>query len=215
MQEMKIFAQLKDININVVIIGLNSTGKTSILKSLLKAEKQGNQTITEGVDYLTISVTKRNQCIKYNFRDCGGQPEFWDKTTAETFKNASVAIAVCSIEDRPQSIRLLETNYLPKLRKFNRDCKIHFVCNKIDLDNQECYKDKYKEIMFEFNRINDNNGNIFKPIQFVSAKEGTNITEVINQIIMEDAISELAKDHINKDEENEIRNRCKEIKKKL
>lgn len=210
MQEIKICSKVENINIDVIVIGFGSTGKSTLLERFRNHKiPEKAMKLTEGKVDIKHHILKRNKSITLNFRDIGGQDEFFDRMTGKEFANASVAIAVCSIDTYPNSILALEHKYLPTLREANSNCKIFFVCNKMDLWLK--HKDIDKKIIEDFNRINNNNGNMFKPIYFVSAVENTNITKVLDDIILEDCVSDYICNKNIEINNKQIKKRCDEL----
>lgn len=117
--------------INVVIIGDSSVGKTSIIKSVTQKAFGEDFSYTIGVDYSRI----KDDDIEIQIWDTSGMEKFKTLTTSY-YRSADVIIIVYDVSE-PDSYENVMTEWIPQVSRFKHDIHIVLAGNKTDLSKQE------------------------------------------------------------------------------
>lgn len=115
----------------VILVGMQSVGKSSILCRLVNSQFPQNYQATVGIDYHTYSSIIDNKSYSLQIWDTAGQQKF-RALTGTYFKNCNGCICVYDLNDK-ESIEKVDY-YLTKAseQKIPEDCTF-IVGNKSDL----------------------------------------------------------------------------------
>ncbi len=161
-----------EINIKLVILGVGSVGKTSIVKSFLDQEIPRMYIPTIGSSIARKEFILKNIAIKINIWDIGGQKSF-NPLNPVFFTNVDAAFLVFDLTQPKETLPRLEIDYLANLSKYTNKCIAFVIGNKLDLIST-------KEEL-------ENIANYYKiknvPLILTSAKTQENLLEAFNLII--------------------------------
>jgi len=161
-----------EINIKLVILGVGSVGKTSIVKSFLDQEIPRMYIPTIGSSIARKEFILKNIAIKINIWDIGGQKSF-NPLNPVFFTNVDAAFLVFDLTQPKETLPRLEIDYLANLSKYTNNCIAFVIGNKLDLIST-------KEEL-------ENIANYYKiknvPLILASAKTQENLIEAFNLII--------------------------------
>jgi len=164
-------ANMKPIQVKLVLLGESAVGKSSIVLRFVNNEYQDNKEPTIGAAFLTQRCKLDDRIIKFEIWDTAGQERF-HSLAPMYYRNAQAAVIVYDIT-KPASLEKAK-NWVKELqRQANPNIVIALVGNKIDLANNrsvpyeeaEAYANENELLFFE-----------------ASAKTGTNIIEVFTEL---------------------------------
>ncbi len=121
-----------EINIKLVILGVGSVGKTSIVKSFLDQEIPRMYIPTIGSSIARKEFMLKNIAIKVNIWDIGGQKSF-NPLNPVFFTNVDTAFLVFDLSQPKETLPGLEIDYLANLSKYTDVCIAFVIGNKLDL----------------------------------------------------------------------------------
>jgi small GTP-binding protein len=158
----------------VIILGLCSVGKTTIIGKLMKKpDKIYEATIS--LDIQKIQIKVNDKIIQIQFWDPCGNDEF-AANTPNLFKNASLAILVFAINSH-QSFENLR-NWYNLIKAHSLDSTLLLIGNKIDLEEE-------REVTMEEVENFKNSYDDFKIFFETSATNGENIDKLFENIGIE------------------------------
>ena len=158
--------------IKVLLVGNSSVGKTSIMLRYLDDFFVENFLPTVGIDFKTKMVGHNGKNIKVNLWDTAGQEKFRTLTTSY-YKGANAVIFVFDITERESFFQLRD--WIMETKKHvGNDFMGIIVGNKLDLDYKRVVKTDELLYLAE---------DVQMPVFEVSAKDGTNISEVFETLV--------------------------------
>ena len=168
--------------IKVTIVGNIGVGKTCILTRLIKDEFCKSSKSTAGANYSKLDLIFNNQKITLDVWDTAGQEKF--RTMGRQFyKNSNIIIIVYDITNK-ESFEDIQNYWYDDVKENGEKFKvIGIVGNKFDLYDKEGVDEVDDKIVQKFvDKIkNDKEIKIVK--MKVSAKNGTNIKNLFNELI--------------------------------
>ncbi|ORX88293.1 ras-domain-containing protein [Anaeromyces robustus] len=164
-------ANMKPIQVKLVLLGESAVGKSSIVLRFVNNEYQDNKEPTIGAAFLTQRCKLDDRIIKFEIWDTAGQERF-HSLAPMYYRNAQAAVIVYDIT-KPASLEKAKTWVKELQRQANPNIVIALVGNKIDLANNRSVP--YEEAEAYANE----NGLLFFE---ASAKTGTNIIEVFTEL---------------------------------
>jgi len=164
-------ANMKPIQVKLVLLGESAVGKSSIVLRFVNNEYQDNKEPTIGAAFLTQRCKLDDRIIKFEIWDTAGQERF-HSLAPMYYRNAQAAVIVYDIT-KPASLEKAKTWVKELQRQANPNIVIALVGNKIDLasnrsvpyEEAEAYANENELLFFE-----------------ASAKTGTNIIEVFTEL---------------------------------
>lgn len=134
--------KLKDQEIRCLVLGLDNSGKTTIVNQLLPPSQQSNKiTPTIGFQIRTISLDDTGKNV--SLWDVGGQTTlrpFWDNY----FDKTDILIWCIDISMPirfDESFKELKELVMRDEGRIGYECKVIIACNKVDLINKGEYDD--------------------------------------------------------------------------
>ena len=160
----------KSININIVLLGNSSVGKTSLLTRYTNNEFNNNYITTCGYDFETKDIKIYGKDVHLKIHDTVGQERYQSIITSFYKKNDGF-IFVFDVTNK-QSFQEIQT-WLKGVEENNEDFDCVLVGNKIDLKNS-----------IEVNKEDVNNCDYLKNIKYfeTSAKDNQNVQEVFEEL---------------------------------
>ena len=158
-------------SIKCTILGDSSVGKTSIIKKYFKNDFSDKENVTLGASFWSKKINYLNTVLDLQFWDTAGQ-ERYKSLVPMYIRNSHIVLLVFDVTNKNSFNNL--NNWLNIIKNccYNNLPRFIVIGNKIDL-NLEFNKDDIK--LFS----NNINSNFF----LVSAKLGTNITQLFNELI--------------------------------
>lgn len=173
----------ESINVQLLLLGDSSVGKTSFLKKCIHNSDKHNNELTIGVDYATKSINIDNTKINLQIWDTAGQESFRSVTTSY-FRNSNCALVFFDISniDSYNNVEYWINTYLSISQ--NPRSSILLIGNKNDnimrdVSNKDCLdlandlKVLYIEISVHRNTINDLNEIILQLLNNIDLKKNT------------------------------------------
>jgi small GTP-binding protein len=167
---------VSEINIKLGILGLWSSGKTSMVNLFLDKEFPDIYIPTIGSNIVRKEYQFENYQIRINIWDVGGQKSF-NPLNPAYFSNLDIVFLVFDLSNPKETLVELKKTYLKSLNKLSPNSIRFLIGNKSDL-----IKPEDSEILL--NNIRQY-GVEDIPIIFVSAKTQDNLTEAFELIIFE------------------------------
>jgi len=165
----------KEFNIyKIIFLGSYGVGKTSIINKFREKYFDNEYEPTLSIEMKMIQVEVNNKIMQIQFWDSCGNEEF-AKSVPNLFKNALLAILVYDINNK-KSFKNLE-NWLNILKEKSFDNNIFLIGNKSDLINE-------REVQIEEGEKFKNNYNNIKKFFEVSTKDGVNINQLFEEIVI-------------------------------
>ena len=129
--------------INIILIGDNKTGKTTVFNRILKNKYDFNYTQTNGINYLASYKIINNKKIKINIWDTG---IINSKHINLYLKSINIVLLICNLNNKDtQTYILKELN-----NKLLENKKIYILCNIINDKNNKLCNELIKQI-YNFN----------------------------------------------------------------
>ncbi len=167
---------VSEINIKLGILGLWSSGKTSMVNLFLNKEFPDIYIPTIGSNIVRKEYQLENYQIRINIWDVGGQKSF-NPLNPAYFSNLDIVFLVFDLSNLKETLVELKKTYLKSLNKLSPDSIRFLIGNKSDL-----IKPEDSDILLNNIRQYGIEG---IPIIFVSAKTRDNLTEAFELIIFE------------------------------
>ena len=167
---------VSEINIKLGILGLWSSGKTSMVNSFLNKEFPDIYIPTIGSNIVRKEYQLENYQIRINIWDVGGQKSF-NPLNPAYFSNLDIVFLVFDLSNLKETLVELKKTYLKSLNKLSPDSIRFLIGTKSDL-----IKPEDSDILLNNIRQYGIEG---IPIIFVSAKTHDNLTEAFELIIFE------------------------------
>ena len=165
---------VSEINIKLTILGYWGVGKTSITNAFMDKEIPIMYIPTIGSNIIRKEYKLKNQYIRVNIWDIGGQRSF-NPLNPVFFSNIDAAFLVFDLTNPKETLLELKQTYLENLRNKSPDCIIYLIGNKSDL-----IKPEDTDVLLNNIRQSD----IKKlPLVFISAKTKVNLSEAFELII--------------------------------
>lgn len=83
----------------MILVGIQSVGKSSILSRLINAQFPTNYQATIGIDYHTYNIKNKDVSCSLQIWDTAGQEKF-KSLTATYYKNSNACVCVYDIMDK-------------------------------------------------------------------------------------------------------------------
>ena len=193
-----------DLSFKLIFIGDSGVGKSCLTTKAVKNSFEEYYQATVGFEFLTFNMKVNDKVIKLQIWDTCGQ-EIYKSLISNFYRNSSLAVLIYAIDNK-ESFNHVE-NWLNDLKsQANPDVRIFLVGNKADLEEDRKVSkeegEKYKE---------DQHLDLFME---ASAKSGHNARNVLVE-----AAKILYKDYLkfdenNKDNEDRLRKKDKDLLKK-
>ena len=167
---------VSEINIKLGILGLWSSGKTSMVNLFLNNEFNDIYIPTIGSNIVRKEYQLEKYQIRINIWDVGGQKSF-NPLNPAYFSNLDIVFLVFDLSNPKETLLELKKTYLKSLDKLSPDSMRFLIGNKSDLIKPE-------DIEILLNNIRQYGIKDF-PILFVSAKSQDNLSEAFELIIFE------------------------------
>ncbi|MBY8978825.1 MAG: GTP-binding protein [Candidatus Lokiarchaeota archaeon] len=167
---------VSEINIKLTILGQWGVGKTSMVNTLVGKEFPSMYIPTIGSNIARKEYKLKNNFIRLNIWDIGGQRSF-NPLNPVFFSNLDSALLLFDLNNPKESLQEIKETYLKNLTKHSPECITYLIGNKSDL-----IKPEDSEILL-------NNIRKFQiqgfPIVFVSAKTQDNIAELFTLVVFD------------------------------
>lgn len=167
---------ISEINIKLGILGLWSSGKTSMVNIFLNNQFQDIYIPTIGSNIVRKEYQLEKHQVRINIWDLGGQKSF-NPLNPAYFSNLDIVFLVFDLSNPKETLLEIKKTYLKSLNKLSPDSMRILIGNKSDLIKPE---DSEKLL----NTIRQYGIKDF-PIIFVSAKTQDNLSEAFELIIFE------------------------------
>jgi len=164
-------ANMKPIQVKLVLLGESAVGKSSIVLRFVNNEYQDNKEPTIGAAFLTQRCKLDDRIIKFEIWDTAGQERF-HSLAPMYYRNAQAAVIVYDIT-KPASLEKAKSWVKELQRQANPNIVIALVGNKLDLANNRSVPSEEAEAYASENEL------LFFE---ASAKTGTNIIEVFTEL---------------------------------
>ena len=163
-----------DKSFKIVLVGDTGVGKTSIFLKYHKNTINGNHITTVSIDFEVKNVKYKNKNYSIKIFDTAGQERF-KSMISPYFHMADGFFVVFDLTNKNSLDSV--SQWLELINDKKKDAKYIILGNKDDLENNKLNDN---EINNAFNNIKNYNNKLFYK---VSAKEGTNLTEVFNKML--------------------------------
>ncbi|TFF85744.1 MAG: GTP-binding protein [Promethearchaeota archaeon] len=167
---------VSEINIKLGILGLWSSGKTSMVNSFLSQDVPGIYIPTIGSNIVRKEYQLESFQIRLNIWDVGGQKSF-NPLNPAYFSNLDIVFLVFDLSNPKETLLELKKTYLKSLERSSPNSIRFLVGNKSDL-----IKPEDSEILLNAIR---QYGIEEIPIIFVSAKTQDNLSDAFELIVFE------------------------------
>jgi len=165
---------VSEINIKLTILGYWGVGKTSMTNGFMDKEIPSMYIPTIGSNIIRKEYKLKNQYIRVNIWDIGGQRSF-NPLNPVFFSNIDAAFLVFDLTNPKETLLELKQTYLENLRNKSPDCIIYLIGNKSDLI-------KLEDTDVLLNNIRQSDIKEL-PLVFISAKTKVNLSEAFELII--------------------------------
>jgi small GTP-binding protein len=167
---------VSEINIKLTILGQWGVGKTSMVNTFVGKDFPSMYIPTIGSNIVRKEYKLKNNHIRLNIWDIGGQRSF-NPLNPVFFSNLDSALLLFDLSNPKESLQEIIETYLKNLSKHSPECIMYLVGNKSDL-----LKPEDSEILLNNIRKYQIQG---FPIIFVSAKTQDNIVELFTLVIFD------------------------------
>ncbi len=164
-----------DFTFKILMLGSESTGKTSLSERYITGVFNPDTKLTVGVEFyvktVEIDTKEGKKIVKLQIWDLGGEKRF--RFLLPTYCLGSSGAFFLYDITRPETLDALDS-WIQIIREKNNDIPIYLVGNKIDLENARKIPNEYGEQTAD---MNDLVGHIE-----VSAKRGDNVEKVFQEL---------------------------------
>ena len=167
---------VSEINIKLTVLGQWGVGKTSMVNTFVGKDFPAMYIPTIGSNIARKEYKLKNNHIRLNIWDIGGQRSF-NPLNPVFFSNLDSALLLFDLSNPKESLQEILDTYLKNLSKHSPDCIIYLIGNKSDL-----VKPEDSEILLNNVRKYQIQG---FPIIFVSAKTQDNIAELFTLVVFD------------------------------
>jgi small GTP-binding protein len=167
---------VSEINIKLTVLGQWGVGKTSMVNTFVGKDFPSMYIPTIGSNIVRKEYKLKNNHIRLNIWDIGGQRSF-NPLNPVFFSNLDSALLLFDLSNPKESLQEIIETYLKNLSKHSPECIMYLVGNKSDL-----LKPEDSEILLNNIRKYQIQG---FPIIFVSAKTQDNIVELFTLVIFD------------------------------
>ncbi len=167
---------VSEINIKLTVLGQWGVGKTSMVNTFVGKDFPSMYIPTIGSNIARKEYKLKNNHIRLNIWDIGGQRSF-NPLNPVFFSNLDSALLLFDLSNPKESLQEIIETYLKNLSKHSPECIMYLVGNKSDL-----LKPEDSEILLNNIRKYQIQG---FPIIFVSAKTQDNIVELFTLVIFD------------------------------
>ena len=167
---------VSEINIKLTVLGQWGVGKTSMVNTFVGKDFHSMYIPTIGSNIARKEYKLKNNHIRLNIWDIGGQRSF-NPLNPVFFSNLDSALLLFDLSNPKESLQEIIETYLKNLSKHSPECIMYLVGNKSDL-----LKPEDSEILLNNIRKYQIQG---FPIIFVSAKTQDNIVELFTLVIFD------------------------------
>ena len=167
---------VSEINIKLTVLGQWGVGKTSMVNTFVGKDFPSIYIPTIGSNIARKEYKLKNNHIRLNIWDIGGQRSF-NPLNPVFFSNLDSALLLFDLSNPKESLQEIIETYLKNLSKHSPECIMYLVGNKSDL-----LKPEDSEILLNNIRKYQIQG---FPIIFVSAKTQDNIVELFTLVIFD------------------------------
>ena len=167
--------QLDSLKFKLIVIGDQSTGKSSLINRYLKDTFEENCQSTIGIDFQTKTVNIHDQEVRIIIYDTAGQEKF-RSIIPMYIREAQVILFIYDISNK-LSFDSIPNWFSEVLNIKNEEAIFILIGNKSDLDYR-------REVKYEEGEKLANEKNIY--FEEVSAKTGKNINELFTSKIYEE-----------------------------
>ena len=167
---------VSEINIKLTILGQWGVGKTSMVNTLVGKAFPNMYIPTIGSNIARKEYKLKNNHIRLNIWDIGGQRSF-NPLNPVFFSNLDSALLLFDLNNPKESLQEIKETYFKNLTKYSPECTTYLIGNKSDL-----VKPEDSEILLNIIRKYQNQG---LPIIFVSAKTQDNISELFTLVVFD------------------------------
>ena len=172
------------ISIKVTLVGSSGVGKTCIAERYTQNEFVENNNSTSGANYLKKEINIKDKKIMLDIWDTAGQEKF-HSLGRHFYKNSNIIIIVYDITNKESFEDIKNYWYKDIMENGEKYKVIGIVGNKIDLYDNDAYKEFDDSIVKDFlNSINDKKETKIINMK-VSAKTGVNIKSLFEKLIEE------------------------------
>ena len=167
---------VSEINIKLTVLGQWGVGKTSMVNTFVGKDFPSMYIPTIGSNIARKEYKLKNNHIRLNIWDIGGQRSF-NPLNPVFFSNLDSALLLFDLSNPKESLQEIIETYLKNLSKHSPECIMYLVGNKSDL-----LKPEDSEILLNNIRKYQIQG---FPLIFVSAKTQDNIVELFTLVIFD------------------------------
>jgi len=167
---------VSEINIKLTVLGQWGVGKTSMVNTFVGKDFPSMYIPTIGSNIVRKEYKLKNNHIRLNIWDIGGQRSF-NPLNPVFFSNLDSALLLFDLSNPKESLQEIIETYLKNLSKHSPECIMYLVGNKSDL-----LKPEDSEILLNNIRKYQIQG---FPLIFVSAKTQDNIVELFTLVIFD------------------------------
>ena len=167
---------VSEINIKLAVLGQWGVGKSSMVNVLLGKDYPAMYIPTIGSNIARKEYKLRDNHIRLNIWDIGGQRSF-NPLNPVFFSNLDSALLLFDLNNPKESLQEIKDTYLKNLAKYSPECIIYLIGNKSDL-----VKPEDSDILLNIIRKIQIEG---FPLIFVSAKTQDNITELFTLVVLD------------------------------
>jgi len=167
---------VSEINIKLTVLGQWGVGKTSMVNTFVEKDFPSMYIPTIGSNIARKEYKLKNNHIRLNIWDIGGQRSF-NPLNPVFFSNLDSALLLFDLSNPKESLQEIIETYLKNLSKHSPECIMYLVGNKSDL-----LKPEDSEILLNNIRKYQIQG---FPLIFVSAKTQDNIVELFTLVIFD------------------------------
>jgi len=158
----------------LVFLGEQSVGKTSLITRFMYDSFDNTYQATIGIDFLVKTVTVRGRSVRLQLWDTAGQERFRSLIPCY-IRESGLALVVYDITYRPSFD--LTSKWIDEIRgERGNDVIIMLIGNKVDLEEKrQISTEEGKKKAVELKAL----------FMETSAKNGYNVKEVFNRVVME------------------------------
>ncbi len=164
-----------DFTFKILMLGSESTGKTSLSERYITGVFNPDIRLTVGVEFyvktVEVNTKEGKKIVKLQIWDLGGEKRF--RFLLPTYCLGSSGVFFLYDITRPETLEALES-WTQIIKEKNNDIPIYLVGNKIDLESE-------RKIPEEYGAQTANMNNLIGHIE-VSAKRGDNVEKVFQEL---------------------------------